>query len=219
MRAAGRPGMRGARWLVALVVLAGWAAAWFAAWNAFLLERLYAEPGPGVTVFTDQGDYLGVWVGTGLGLLLGGAGVLLLAIGAIFRAQVSGDPDLRKWALIWRTAGLLSMVVGVASPILFPSAGTFVIDERTEVVGLERQWLYATRFDGSDFDDLVEVNLRVFRTRDWDRGGACAVSSGLSLVHRDGRIAVSGGYGHEQVGRAVAEITGALLREFGRIEC
>ena len=219
MRAASRSGKRGGKWLVALVVLVGWAWAWFAVWDVPLLERLYAKSGPGVTVFTDRGDYWGLWVGTGLSLFLGGVGVLLLAIGAIFRANVYGDPDLRKWALLWRSAGLLFVVVGVASPILFPSAGTFVIDERKEVVGLERRWLYATRFEGSDFDDLVEVNLRVFRTRDWERGGACAVASGLSLVHRGGRINVTAGFGHEQVGREVAEITGARLREVGRIEC
>ena len=201
------------------MLVVGWNFGWFVAWRSYVLEAFYAEAGPGLTVFTDsQGDLRVLLVATGIGLFLGGLGVFFLRQGAVFGA--AGDRDSRRWSLVWRISGTLSLALGVAAVILFPSARSLVVDGPRELVAMEQRWLYAATTEALPFDDVAQVNLRVFRTIVGSVGRACQVGTGLSLVRRSGGwMEVPRGFGHEAVARSVAEATGVRLVETGKREC
>lgn len=205
--------------MLAYLLVVGWNLGWFVAWRSYLLEGFYAEAGPGVTVFTDsRGDLRILLVGTGLGLFLGGLGVFFLRHGSVFGA--AGDRDSLRWSLVWRISGALSLALGVAAVILFPSATSLVIDEQRRLVAMEQQWLYAATTEALPFDDVGQVNLRVFRTLTGSVAKACQVGTGLSLVrHSGGWMEVPRGFGHEAVARSVAQATGVRLWETGKREC
>ena len=199
--------------------MVGWNFGWFVAWQSYLLEAFYTEAGPGVTVFTDsQGDLRILLVGTGMGLFLGSLGVFFLRHGAVFGA--AGDRDSRRWSLVWRVSGTLSLALGLAAIILFPSARSLVIDGQRGMVALEQQWLYTATTEALPFDDLAQVNLRVFRTIAGSVARSCQVGTGLSLVrHSGGWMEIGAGFGHEAVARSVAEASGVRLWETGEREC
>ena len=209
--------------LAVLLLVLGWTFGWFVAWQSHLLQSLYVQEGSGLTVFIDEGDHRVVWVGTAVGLLFGAMGLFSLAHSAIFRAdpELRADPEsARWWSLVWRVAAALCLTVGLAAPILFPSAKSLVIDERRSVVSLERQWLYTATAEELPFDDLALVNLRVQRRLVRGVAEGCKVATGLSLVrHSGGWIEISSGFDHELVASRVVEITGASLREKGVREC
>lgn len=205
--------------MLAYLLVVGWNLGWFVAWRSYLLEAFHAEPGPGLTVFTDsQGDLRILLVGTGLGLFLGGLGVFFLRHGSVFGA--AGDRDSRRWSVVWRVMGTLSLALGVAAVILFPSARSLVIDGPGEVVAMEQQWLYAATTEALPFDDLAQVNLRVYRTITGGVAKACQVGTGLSLVrHSGGWMEVPRGFGHEAVARTIAQVSSVRLWETGKREC
>ena len=205
--------------MLAYLLVVGWSLGWFVAWRSYLLEAFYTEAGPGVTVFTDsQGDLRILWVATGIGLFLGSLGVFFLRNGAVFRA--AGDRDSRRWSVAWRISGALSLVLGAAAIILFPSATSLVVDEQRGLVAMEQQWLYAATTEALPFDDLAQVNLRVFRTLSGSVAKACQVGTGLSLVRQSGGwMEVPRGFGHEAVATSVAQATGVRLWETGKREC
>ena len=199
--------------------MVGWNFGWFVVWQSYLHEAFATEGGPGLTVFTDTvGDLRNLWIGTGVGLFFGGLGVFLLRQGSVFGA--AGDRDSRRWSLVWRISGTLSLALGLAAVILLPSARSLVIDEGTGSIALEQQWLYAATTEALPFDDLAQVNLRVFRTLSGSVARACQVGTGLSLVrHSGGWMEVPRGFGHEAVARSVAQATGVRLWETGKREC
>ena len=193
--------------------MVGWNAGWFLAWQSYLLDAFHAEAGPSVTVFADtKGDLRNLWVGTGLGLFFGGLGVFFLRHGSLFAAAV--DPATRRWSVVWRISGTLTLAIGLAAAPLLVSGRSLVIDESRGLIAMEQRWLYAATSEELPFDDLAQINLRVFRTLVGSVGRACQVGTGLSLVRNSrGWLEVPSGFGHEAVATRVAE--GLLARGGG----
>ena len=201
-------------WLPAFGLVAGWMLAWAFFWQWSLLERFYPAPGAGVHVFPAQGTDLRIlWIAAGVGLLLATAGVALWMQARAFGA------DSPRWNRFWLVSGVVLILIGLSLPIVFPSAGSLVIDERGRTVSLERRWLYAETSEAMGFDEIERVSLRIER-RLVRAGGACQIGRGLSIITYDKTIlAVPSDFPHEEVAALVVRISGATLEDLGAREC
>ena len=201
-------------WLPSFGLVAGWTLGWAFLWQTYLLERFYPAADAGIHVFAGHGTDLRIlWITTGVSLFLGSTGVALLVQARGFAA------DSPQWNRFWLASGIVLILVGLSLPILFPSAGSLVVDERGRTVALERRWVYAEAAEAMAFDEIERVSLRIER-RLVRAGGACQIGGGLSIITYDRTVlAVPADFPYEEVAALVVRATGATLEDIGRREC
>lgn len=203
------------RWLPAALLVVGWASGWVVAWQLYLFELLALDPGPGATVFGDEGgDQRTLWIATGISLVLGSIGVFFLVSSSAFRSYSAG------WSRAWLGIGWALIILGLSAPILYPSTTAMAIDEPAQVVALEQRWLYAETAEAVPFDRIRRVSLRVRRTLVGRTARGCQVATGLSIVRFDDTwLEVPNGFDHEAVATWVSDVADVLLESFGTREC
>ena len=204
------------KWLPAFGLVIGWTVAWVLFWQTSLFERFYREASSGVTVFRGTGADLRVlWIAAGVGLVVAWIGVSFLALRSGFGS------DSPRWNRGWLVAGAVLALIGFSLPVIYPSTGSLVVDEREQVVTLERRWLYAETTEAMAFDEIDRVNLReVRRLLRSGSGQTCQIGRGLSIINRDRTtMGIPGEFPQREIAELVAEVAGAVLEEHGSREC
>ena len=203
------------KWLAVLGLAIGWTFAWTYVWQTYLFEQFYLEPGPGLTLFTDErGDLRILWIAAAVGLLLTSIGIFFLVHIRIFGSYSPG------WGRVWLVSGTVLTLIGLSLPILYPSTKNLVVDENAETVAMERRWLYAETTESMTFDEIERLNLGVQRRIVRGTQGACQIGMGLSIVRHDRTwLEIPKGFPLEEVAERVGEIAGVPVDFTGRREC
>ena len=187
------------------------------AWQSFLFDEFARSSGAGVTVFANtDGRATELWITAVVGLVLGAAGLALLAS----RSQVFPAREPLLASHLWRISGIALTLVGLSLLILFPSTVSVVIDEGAERLAVETRWLYWKTTVGLAVDEIDRVSFRDYRLSVGPRPEDCKVQTGLSIVdRRRNAVAIPSGFDHEAVANRIADTLDVRLEVIGLREC
>ena len=109
--------------------------------------------------------------------------------------------------------GTLLIFVGLALPILFPSARNIVGDAGARFVAIEERWLYARETEPVPFGDIARVWLSDQRTLIGRADSPpCLVKVELSLIRNDRTwLDIPNGFPLEEIAGHVVDTAGVTM--------